>query len=66
MDCVPIADNMGKTRELRLIPVLLAGTAEWLTEPVRARELVPHLRWRKGDIPRYFQVVLNVPFQTRD
>lgn len=39
------------------------AAAEWLTEPLRARELVSHLRAPSGEIPRYYQVVLKVEFK---
>ncbi len=39
------------------------AAADWLTDPVRARELVRRLRTPKGEIPRYFQVVLTVSFK---
>ncbi len=39
------------------------ASAEWLTQPWRARELVSHLRGASGQIPRYFQVVLKVVFK---
>ena len=39
------------------------AAAEWLTQPIRARELVQHLRTPSGDIPRYFQVVIKVGFK---
>ncbi len=39
------------------------AAAEWLTQPVRARELIQHLRTPSGDIPRYFQVVIKVGFK---
>ena len=39
------------------------AAAEWLTEPLRAGELVRHLRTPSGEIPRYFQAVLKVVFK---
>jgi len=39
------------------------AAAEWLTEPVRARDLVRRLRTASGDLPRYFQVVVKVAFE---
>ena len=39
------------------------AAAEWLTEPLRARELVRRLRTPSGDLPRYFQVVVKVAFK---
>jgi hypothetical protein len=39
------------------------AAAEWLTEPLRARELVRRLRTPSGEIPRYFQVVVKVAFK---
>ncbi len=39
------------------------AAAEWLTDPSRARELIRRLRTPKGEIPRYFQVVLKVSFK---
>ena len=39
------------------------AAAEWLTDPIHARELVRRLRTPHGDIPRYFQVVLRVSFK---
>ena len=39
------------------------AAAEWLTEPVRARELVRHLGTPSGEIPRYFQAVVKVVFK---
>jgi hypothetical protein len=39
------------------------AAAEWLTEPVRARELAQHLRTASGEIPRYFQAVVKVAFK---
>ncbi len=39
------------------------GAAEWLTQPLRARELVRHLRDREGKLPRHYQVVLKVSFK---
>jgi hypothetical protein len=39
------------------------AAAEWLTQPLRARELVKHLRTPSGEIPRYFQVVIKVGFK---
>jgi hypothetical protein len=39
------------------------AAAEWLTQPLRARELVHHLRTPSGEIPRYFQVVVKVAFK---
>jgi len=43
-------------------PDTLAG-AEWLTQPLRARELAGHLRGSSGEIPKYFQVVVRVTFK---
>ncbi|MEI9976374.1 MAG: hypothetical protein WDO73_32560 [Ignavibacteriota bacterium] len=43
-------------------PDTLAG-AEWLTQPWRARQLVQHLRGTSGEIPRYFQAVIQVSFR---
>lgn len=39
------------------------AAAEWMTDAGHARELVQHLRTPRGDIPRYFQVVLKVSFK---
>ena len=39
------------------------AAAEWLTQPLRARELVRHLRTPSGEIPRYFQAVVKVAFK---
>uniref|UniRef100_Q01Y85 Uncharacterized protein n=1 Tax=Solibacter usitatus (strain Ellin6076) TaxID=234267 RepID=Q01Y85_SOLUE len=39
------------------------AAAEWLTQPLRARELVRRLRNSAGQIPRYFQVVIKVGFK---
>jgi len=39
------------------------AAAEWLTQPLRARELVRHLRTSSGEIPRYFQAVVKVAFK---
>jgi hypothetical protein len=39
------------------------AAAEWLTEPLRARELARHLRTPSGEIPRYFQAVVKVAFK---
>jgi len=39
------------------------AAADWLTDPGRARELVRRLRSPKGEMPRYFQVVLTVSFK---
>jgi hypothetical protein len=39
------------------------AAAEWLTEPLRARELVRHLRTPSGEIPRHFQAVVKVAFK---
>jgi hypothetical protein len=39
------------------------AAAEWLTQPLRARELALHLRNSSGRIPRYFQVVIKVGFK---
>jgi hypothetical protein len=39
------------------------AAAEWLTEPLRASELVRRLRTPSGEIPRYFQAVLKVAFK---
>jgi hypothetical protein len=39
------------------------AAAEWLTEPLRAGELVRRLRTPSGEIPRYFQAVLKVVFK---
>jgi hypothetical protein len=39
------------------------AAAEWLTQPVRAKELVRRLRQPSGEIPRYFQVVIRVTFK---
>jgi hypothetical protein len=39
------------------------AAAEWLTQPLRARELVQRLRTQSGEIPRYFQVVIKVGFK---
>jgi hypothetical protein len=39
------------------------AAAEWLTEPLRARELVRRLRTPSGEIPRYFQAVVKVAFK---
>ena len=39
------------------------AAAEWLTEPVRARDLVRRLRTPSGDLPRYFQAVVKVAFK---
>ena len=39
------------------------AAAEWLTQPLRARELVQHLRTASGEIPRYFQMVIKVGFK---
>jgi hypothetical protein len=39
------------------------AAAEWLTEPLRAKELVRRLRTPSGDIPRYFQAVVKVVFK---
>ena len=39
------------------------AAADWLTDPGRARELVRRLRSAKGEMPRYFQVVLTVSFK---
>ena len=39
------------------------AAAEWLTEPLRARELVRRLRTPSGEFPRYFQVVVKVAFK---
>lgn len=39
------------------------AAAEWLTQPVRARELVERLRGPSGEVPRYFQAVLRVEFK---
>ncbi len=39
------------------------AAAEWLTEPLRASELVHHLRTPSGEIPRYFQAVVKVAFK---
>jgi hypothetical protein len=39
------------------------AAAEWLTQPLRARELLRRLRTPSGEIPRYFQVVIKVGFK---
>jgi hypothetical protein len=39
------------------------AAAEWLTEPLRAKELVNHLRTPSGEIPRYYEIVLKVEFK---
>jgi len=39
------------------------AAAEWLTQPLRARELARHLRTPSGEIPRYFQAVVKVVFK---
>ena len=39
------------------------AAAEWLTQPLRARELVRRLRTPSGEIPRYFQAVVKVAFK---
>lgn len=39
------------------------AAAEWLTQPRRAQELVTHLRAPGGEIPRYFQAVIQVAFK---
>ena len=39
------------------------AAAEWLTEPLRAGELVRRLRTPSGEIPRYFQAVVKVAFK---
>lgn len=39
------------------------AAAEWLTQPVRARELAARLRGASGEIPRQFQAVLRVVFK---
>ena len=39
------------------------AAAEWLTEPLRARELLRRLRTPSGEIPRYFQAVVKVSFK---
>ena len=39
------------------------AAAEWLTEPLRASELVRRLRTPAGEIPRYFQAVVKVAFK---
>ncbi len=39
------------------------AAAEWLTQPLRARELVEHLRGGAPAVPRYFQAVLRVEFK---
>lgn len=39
------------------------AAAEWLTQPIRARELTARLRGPSGQIPRHFQVVLRVVFK---
>jgi hypothetical protein len=39
------------------------AAAAWLTDPLRAKELVRHLRTPSGEIPRYFQAVLKVAFK---
>jgi len=39
------------------------AAAEWLTQPLRARELVRRLRTPSGEFPRYFQVVVKVAFK---
>ncbi len=39
------------------------AAAEWITQPLRARELIQHLRSPSGEIPRYFQVVIKVGFK---
>ena len=39
------------------------AAAEWLTQPLRAGELVRHLRTPSGEIPRYFQAVVKVAFK---
>jgi hypothetical protein len=39
------------------------AAAEWLTEPLRARELVRRLRTPSGELPRYFQAVVKVAFK---
>ena len=39
------------------------AAAEWLTEPLRARELLRRLRTPSGDLPRYFQAVVKVAFK---
>jgi len=39
------------------------AAAEWLVQPVRAKELVTRLRSRSGTIPKYFQVVIKVAFK---
>jgi hypothetical protein len=39
------------------------AAAEWLTEPVRAKELAHHLGTPSGEIPRYFQAVVKVAFK---
>ena len=39
------------------------AAAEWLTQPVRAHELLRHLRSASGEVPRYFQAVIKVSFK---
>ena len=39
------------------------AAAEWLTQPLRAKELVERLRGASGEMPRYFQAVLRVEFK---
>lgn len=39
------------------------AAAQWLTQPIRARELAARLRGPSGEIPRHFQAVLRVEFK---
>ncbi len=39
------------------------AAAEWLTQPLRAKELVERLRAGSPEVPRYFQAVLRVEFK---
>ena len=39
------------------------AAAQWLTQPIRARELVARLRRPSGEIPLHFQAVLRVVFK---
>lgn len=39
------------------------AAAEWLTEPLHARELTARLRTTSGEIPAHFQAVLKVAFK---
>ena len=41
----------------------IMGAVAWFAEPKSARDLVAHLKKRSGEIPRYYQVVLQVRFQ---